>query len=111
MKSILAFAAISLSLPAWAQYDVDFKLCRDNAQIITDHPAKVIQALDEATQKCMSDKGYGLPPAQQKQIVLYKSVQALCNQTADEKVKADDLPAAGRNQVYLNCLNGHGYLQ
>lgn len=107
MRYLLLLAL--LASPAFAQTDVAIAdACRTKslAAPVAD-PAKVIQAQEDAFQKCIAA---ALPDKQRRQLALYKSAQTVCNDAADNEVKRDSLTtAAERTKIYTRCMAGAGY--
>ena len=97
--------AVLVSLSAFAQTDTADRDCEKKAQNVSvDHPAKAMQAIADAKQTCMRDK-------QLRQIGLYRGARAVCNDTASAKADSESLSDAARQQIYLTCMKGHGYVQ
>ena len=110
MKSILTMMlCASFAASSYAQTDVAIAdACRTKslATPVAD-PAKVIQAQEDAFQKCIAA---ALPDKQRRQLALYKSAQTVCNDMADNEVKRDSLTtAAERTKIYTRCMKGAGY--
>jgi len=107
MKLLLLLVLLASS--AFAQTDLaKADACRTKslATPVAD-PAKVIQAQEDAFQRCIAA---ALPDKQRRQLALYKSAQTVCNDTADNEVKRDSLTtAAERTKIYTRCMKGAGY--
>ena len=106
MKYLLALA---LFIPtfAFAQTDAADRDCQRQANgVAVDHPAKAMEAVAVAMQKCMRAK-------QLRQIGLYRGAQATCGDSAaaaEEQAIQKHLPF-DREQFYSACMKGHNYVQ
>lgn len=103
----LVFLPLPPMFSAYAQTDPvnDCRLKSLSAPVAD--PAKIIQAQEDAFQKCIAA---ALPDKQRRQLALYKSAQTVCNDAADNEVKRDSLTtAAERTKIYTRCMKGAGY--